>query len=223
MTAAVAGRGAAWSSAPAPPARSAWQFGHLVAEYVASCEAAALSPTGPVRRDALVALLAGGGAELNCMDADTTSPTVVISSDAVAPVTGPSSIGDRLLGIGDRLRVRGRHRRERQPVGRPGESGRSRRRQGRAVLGSDTAPTSIAGSLRGQNRGSAAGSAVNSDTHRSRTTSAVIRATPAIRASLVDPESPVRGPAVAPAIWAAPVCGEGAGVAVRAVSVMKRA
>ena len=39
-------------------------------------------------RDALEALLAVGGAELNCVDADTTSPTVVISSDAVAPVTG---------------------------------------------------------------------------------------------------------------------------------------
>ena len=43
-------------------------------------------------RDALEALLAGGGAELNCVDADTTSPTVVISSDAGAPVTGPFSI-----------------------------------------------------------------------------------------------------------------------------------
>ena len=59
----------------------------------------------------------------------------------------------------------------------------------------------------------AAGSAVNSDTHRSRTASTVIRATPAIRASLVDLESPVRGPSVAPAIRAAPVCGEGAEVA----------
>ena len=37
-------------------------------------------------------LLAGGGAELNCVDADTTSPTVVISSDAGALVTGPFSI-----------------------------------------------------------------------------------------------------------------------------------
>ena len=69
----------------------------------------------------------------------------------------------------------------------------------------------------------AAGSAVNSDTHRSRITSAVIRATAAIRASLVDPESPVRGPSVAPAIRAVPVCGEGAGVAGQAVSVVKRA
>ena len=32
------------------------------------------------------------GTRLNCVDADTTSPTVVISSDAVAPVTGPFSI-----------------------------------------------------------------------------------------------------------------------------------
>ena len=38
------------------------------------------------------ALLAGGGAELICVDVDTTSPTVVISSAAVAPVTGPFSI-----------------------------------------------------------------------------------------------------------------------------------
>ena len=43
-------------------------------------------------RDALEALLAGGGAGLNCVDADTTSPTVVIGSDAVAPVTGPFSL-----------------------------------------------------------------------------------------------------------------------------------
>ena len=43
-------------------------------------------------RDALAVLLASGGAGLNCVDADTTSPTVVISSDVVAPVTGPFSI-----------------------------------------------------------------------------------------------------------------------------------
>ena len=43
-------------------------------------------------RDALEALLAGGGAQLNCVDADTTSPAVVISSDVVAPVTGAFSI-----------------------------------------------------------------------------------------------------------------------------------
>ena len=43
-------------------------------------------------RDALEALLAGGGAELNCVDADTRPATVVISSDASTPVTGPFSI-----------------------------------------------------------------------------------------------------------------------------------
>lgn len=43
-------------------------------------------------RDALEALLAGGGAQLSCVDADTTSPTVAISSAAGAPVTGPFSI-----------------------------------------------------------------------------------------------------------------------------------
>ena len=41
---------------------------------------------------ALEALLAGGGAQLSCVDADTTSPAVAISSDASAPVTGPFSI-----------------------------------------------------------------------------------------------------------------------------------
>ena len=46
----------------------------------------------PAERDALEALLAGGGAMLNCVDADTTSPTVGISTDAAAPVTGPFSI-----------------------------------------------------------------------------------------------------------------------------------
>ena len=46
-----------------------------------------------------------GGAELNCLDADTTSPTVVISSDAGAPARSRSR--DRLLGTGDRLRTRG--------------------------------------------------------------------------------------------------------------------
>ena len=46
----------------------------------------------PRERDALEALLADGGAQLSCVDADTTSPTVAISSDAGAPVTGPFSI-----------------------------------------------------------------------------------------------------------------------------------
>ena len=46
----------------------------------------------PRERDALEALLAAGGAQLSCVGADTTSPTVAISSDAGAPVTGPFSI-----------------------------------------------------------------------------------------------------------------------------------
>ena len=46
----------------------------------------------PAERDALAALLAGGGAELNCVDADATAPTVTISTTASAPVTGPFSI-----------------------------------------------------------------------------------------------------------------------------------
>ena len=36
----------------------------------------------PTERDGLEALLAGGGAQLSCVDADTTLPTVVINSDA---------------------------------------------------------------------------------------------------------------------------------------------
>ena len=46
----------------------------------------------PAERDALEALLAGGGAQLSCVDADTTSPTVTIASSASAPVRGPFSI-----------------------------------------------------------------------------------------------------------------------------------
>ena len=46
----------------------------------------------PAERDALEGLLAGGGAELSCVAADTTSPTVGISSDATAPVNGPFPI-----------------------------------------------------------------------------------------------------------------------------------
>ena len=46
----------------------------------------------PRERDALEALLGDGGAQLSCVDAATTSPTVAISSDAGAPVTGPFSI-----------------------------------------------------------------------------------------------------------------------------------
>ena len=46
----------------------------------------------PAERDALEALLADAGAQLNCVDADTTLPTAIISSDASAPVTGLFSI-----------------------------------------------------------------------------------------------------------------------------------
>ncbi len=46
----------------------------------------------PTERDALEGLLAGGGAELSCVMADTTSPTVTISSDVTAPVNGPFPI-----------------------------------------------------------------------------------------------------------------------------------
>ena len=52
----------------------------------------ALDRSDPAERAALEALLAGGGAQLSCVDADTTSPAVAISSDASAPVTGPFSI-----------------------------------------------------------------------------------------------------------------------------------
>ena len=46
----------------------------------------------PAERDALEELLAGGGAELSCVDADTSAPTVTITSSASAPVNGPFSI-----------------------------------------------------------------------------------------------------------------------------------
>ena len=46
----------------------------------------------PAERDALERLLAGGGPELICVAADTTSPTEAISSEASAPVTGSFSI-----------------------------------------------------------------------------------------------------------------------------------
>ena len=70
-----------------PARHGAWFAGQVIAvklEYGLSVD--------PAERDALEALLAGGGAQLSCVDADTTSPTAVISSDASAPVTGPFSI-----------------------------------------------------------------------------------------------------------------------------------
>jgi len=46
----------------------------------------------PAERDALAVLLAEGGGELNCVDADTTPPTVAISTNAIAPVSGPFTV-----------------------------------------------------------------------------------------------------------------------------------
>ena len=70
-----------------PARHGAWFAAQVIAvklEYGLSVD--------PAERDALERLLAGGGAELSCVAADTTSPTVAISSDASAPVTGPFSI-----------------------------------------------------------------------------------------------------------------------------------
>lgn len=70
-----------------PARHGAWFAAQVIAvklEYGLSVD--------PAERDALEALLAGGGAQLNCVDADTTSPTVIVTSDASAPVTGPFSI-----------------------------------------------------------------------------------------------------------------------------------
>ncbi len=70
-----------------PARHGAWFAERVIAvklEYELSVDAR--------ERDALEALLAVGGAQLSCVDADTTSPTVAISSDAGAPVAGPFSI-----------------------------------------------------------------------------------------------------------------------------------
>ena len=70
-----------------PARHGAWFAERVIAvklEYALSVD--------PAERDALAALLAGGGAELNCVDADATSPTVTISTTASAPVNGPFSI-----------------------------------------------------------------------------------------------------------------------------------
>ena len=70
-----------------PARHGAWFAAQVVAvklEYGLSVD--------PAERDALETLLAGDGTQLNCVDADTTSPTVAISSDANAPVTGPFSL-----------------------------------------------------------------------------------------------------------------------------------
>ena len=70
-----------------PARHGAWFAAQVIAvklEYGLSVD--------PAERAALEALLAGVGAQLSCVDADTTSPAVAISSDASAPVTGPFSI-----------------------------------------------------------------------------------------------------------------------------------
>ena len=70
-----------------PARHGAWFAAQVIAvklEYGLSVD--------PAERDTLEALLAAGGAQLSCVDADTTSPAVAISSDASAPVTGPFSI-----------------------------------------------------------------------------------------------------------------------------------
>ncbi|MCY4507475.1 MAG: Ig-like domain-containing protein [Acidobacteria bacterium] len=68
------------------------RHGRWFAEQVIAVKLAYGLSVDPAERAALEALLAGPHAELNCLDADTTSPTVAISSDAVAPVTGPFAI-----------------------------------------------------------------------------------------------------------------------------------
>ena len=68
------------------------RHGRWFAEQVVAVKLKYGLSVDPAERDALDALLAGGGAALNCVDADTTSPTVVISTDARAPVTGPFPI-----------------------------------------------------------------------------------------------------------------------------------
>ena len=68
------------------------QHGRWFAERVIAVKLEYGLSVDPAERDALERLLAGGGAELSCVAADTTSPTVAISSEASAPVTGPFPI-----------------------------------------------------------------------------------------------------------------------------------
>ena len=68
------------------------RHGRWFAEQVIAVKLAYGLSVDPAERDALEALLAGPDAELNCVDADTTSPIVAINSDAIAPVTGPFTI-----------------------------------------------------------------------------------------------------------------------------------
>ena len=68
------------------------RHGRWFAEQVIAVKLAYGLSVDPAERDALEALLAGADAELNCVDADTTSPTVAISSDAIAPLSGAFAI-----------------------------------------------------------------------------------------------------------------------------------
>ena len=68
------------------------RHGSWFAEQVIAVKLAYGLSVDPAERDALEALLAGADAELNCVDADTTSPNVAISSDAIAPVSGAFAI-----------------------------------------------------------------------------------------------------------------------------------
>ena len=61
----------------------------------------------PAERDALAALLAGGGAELNCVDADTTSPDGHHQHDRQRTGQRPLLHHRHLFRIGHRLRCRG--------------------------------------------------------------------------------------------------------------------
>ena len=78
-----AGDAAEWT----PNRHGAWFAERVIAvklEYGLSVD--------PVERDALEMLLAGGGAQLSCVAADTAAPTVTITSEASEPVSGPFSI-----------------------------------------------------------------------------------------------------------------------------------
>ena len=78
-----AGDAAEWT----PDRHGAWFAERVIAvklEYGLSVD--------PTERDALEMLLAGGGAQLSCVAADTAAPTVTITSDASEPVSGPFSV-----------------------------------------------------------------------------------------------------------------------------------
>ena len=99
-----------------PARHGAWFAAQVIAvklEYGLSVD--------PAERAALEALLAGGGAQLSCVDADTTSPAVAISSDASAPVTGPFSIAIAFSEPVTGFEFEDLRRRERQRVRAAGE------------------------------------------------------------------------------------------------------